>query len=220
MRSLFRLAMIVVVLTVAGAAQAQTVAPSLTVVELFTSQGCSSCPAADALFKAYAARRDLVALSMPVDYWDYLGWKDTLASPKCSKRQRAYAKVRGDGQVYTPQLVVNGRAHVNGASKNEIEAALKAAAGQLAGVAIKAVVDGGLITIDMPVTTLKVAEATVWLAVVQAEAVVEIRAGENRGRNLTYYNVVRDLVPIGMWNGTAATIKQQTAALSASSSEL
>jgi hypothetical protein len=101
-----------------ASAAAQTAVKSPPVLELFTSQGCSSCPAADALFKAYAARRDIVALSMPVDYWDYLGWKDTLGSPKFSRRQRDYAKQRGDGQVYTPQVVVNGRTHVVGSSKS------------------------------------------------------------------------------------------------------
>lgn len=216
MVSRFRLALIVIATVFAKPVQAQTaVLPSPPVLELFTSQGCSSCPAADALFKGYASRRDLVALSMPVDYWDYLGWKDTLANPKCSKRQRAYAKGRGDGQVYTPQMVINGRAHVNGAAKGEIEAALKASRGQPAGAAIKAFVADGLITIDLAAAPLKPVDATVWIAVVQAEALVEVRAGENRGRNLTYYNVVRDLVPVGMWNGSPASFRQQVATLSA-----
>ena len=79
------------------------------VIELFTSQGCSSCPPADAMLGEYADRDDVLALSCNVDYWDYLGWKDTLASPDNTERQRDYAPARGDGQVYTPQLVVNGR---------------------------------------------------------------------------------------------------------------
>ena len=220
--SRFGLLVLAMTTVLAASVEAQTAAPATSppVLELFTSQGCSSCPAADALFKAYATRRDLIALSMPVDYWDYLGWKDTLANPKCSKRQRAYAKSRGDGQIYTPQVIVNGRAHVNGAAKAEIEAALKASRNQPTPTVIKAAVADGLITIDMPAASLKVADATVWLAVVQAEAVVEIRAGENRGRSLTYYNVVRDLVPVGMWSGTAATIRQQTASLSSNANEI
>src|ERR687884_289212 len=84
------------------------VASPQAVVELFTSQGCSSCPPADAMLGELARRPDVIALSLPVDYWDYLGWKDTLAQPAFSARQRAYAGARGDRQVYTPQVIVNG----------------------------------------------------------------------------------------------------------------
>jgi hypothetical protein len=94
------------------------------VVELYTSQGCSSCPPADALLKAYAERKDVLALTLPVDYWDYLGWKDTLGSAKHSERQRNYARARGDGQVYTPQVVINGVAHAIGSSKSAIDTGL------------------------------------------------------------------------------------------------
>src|SRR5258708_37659073 len=90
------------------------------VVELFTSQGCSSCPNADALLARMANRDDVVALSYPVDYWDYLGWKDTLASPKFSERQRIYASTRGDGAIYTPQAGGNGLVPVNGADEGMI----------------------------------------------------------------------------------------------------
>src|SRR4029078_1425740 len=104
----------------AGLAQAQSAdAPtsasaSVTpkaVVELYTSQGCSSCPAADALLNQLAERDDIIAVSLSVDYWDYLGWKDTLAQSKFSERQKAFAKALGDGMVYTPQVVVNGAVH-------------------------------------------------------------------------------------------------------------
>src|SRR5215471_2183178 len=88
------------------------------VVELFTSQGCSSCPAADKLLGELANDPSLVAMSLPVDYWDYLGWRETLALAGHSKRERAYAHVRGDGQVYTPQVVVNGNLHVLGSDKS------------------------------------------------------------------------------------------------------
>src|ERR1700728_2399450 len=90
-------------------------------LELFTSQGCSSCPAADKLLGELAADPTLVAISDPIDYWDYLGWKDTLANPGHSARQRAYARVRGDQQVYTPQIVVNGAMHVLGSDRAAIE---------------------------------------------------------------------------------------------------
>ena len=93
-------------------------------IELFTSQGCSSCPPADKLLGELAADPSLVALSDPIDYWDYLGWKDTLASPAHSARQRAYAHVRGDREVYTPQIVVNGATHVLGSDRAAIERAI------------------------------------------------------------------------------------------------
>ena len=104
--------------TLAGAAEPRAL------VELFTSQGCSSCPAADKLLGELAADPSLVAISVPIDYWDYLGWKDTLASPAHSARQRAYARVRGDRQVYTPQVVVNGSTHVLGSDHAAIERAI------------------------------------------------------------------------------------------------
>src|SRR5215471_13889800 len=99
----------------------ETTEASRTVVELFTSQGCSSCPRADAVLGRLAERDDVVALSLSIDYWDYLGWKDTLASPKFTERQRAYAHTRGDGAIYTPQAVVNGLVHVNGADEGLID---------------------------------------------------------------------------------------------------
>src|SRR4051812_44175949 len=94
------------------------------VIELFTSQGCSSCPAADKLAGELARDPSLVVMSLPIDYWDYLGWKDTLALPGHSRRQKAYSKARGDREVYTPQVVVNGVMHVLGSDKDAIEHAI------------------------------------------------------------------------------------------------
>ena len=106
-----------------AAAEEQT--SGVKVVELFTSQGCSSCPPADALLQSYVKKPDVVALSYSVDYWDYLGWRDTFGSAANSARQRAYAKRRGDRAVYTPQVVVNGLVHVNGAQKYAINQKLE-----------------------------------------------------------------------------------------------
>src|SRR4051812_3338462 len=94
------------------------------VLELFTSQGCSSCPPADKLLGELAADPSVVSLSLPIDYWDYLGWKDTLADPRHTARQRAYSGVRGDREVYTPQVVVNGSMHALGSSKGSIDKAI------------------------------------------------------------------------------------------------
>ena len=109
----------------------------LTLVELFTSQGCSSCPPADKLLGELVKRKDVIALTFPVDYWDYLGWKDTLASPANSKRQRAYAKMRGDRQVYTPQMVINGHTHVIGNRSDHVEKAIASLAGKAGQLPIK-----------------------------------------------------------------------------------
>src|SRR5581483_2423185 len=95
------------------------------VVELFTSQGCSSCPPADKVIGELAKDPSVIALSMPIDYWDYLGWKDTLADSRFSARQKAYSLMRGDRDVYTPQAVVNGEAHVLGSDRSEIERAIE-----------------------------------------------------------------------------------------------
>src|SRR5271166_6324501 len=103
-----------------ASARAQTRA----VIELFTSQGCSSCPPADKLLGELAGDASVIALSVPIDYWDYLGWKDTLASPGHSARQRAYARMRGDREVYTPQIVVNGLTHVLGSDHTAVERAI------------------------------------------------------------------------------------------------
>lgn len=182
----------------------------VSVVELFTSQGCSSCPPADALLKTYAERRDVVALTLPVDYWDYLGWRDTLANPKFSARQRAYAKHRGDGRIYTPQVVVNGLDHVNGSSASAIDEAIRHTSTKVIGRFVKVRLqnekDRLVIELDGSNGTAPVAEATVWLALIQAKAEVTIERGENRGKKLVYYNVVRELTPVGMWNGKPATI--------------
>src|SRR5438874_11007043 len=100
------------------------VADPLAVIELFTSQGCSSCPPADKLVGELGSDPSLVALSLPIDYWDYLGWTDTLADPRNSARQRAYSHARGDREVYTPQVVVNGSQHALGSDREAIESAI------------------------------------------------------------------------------------------------
>src|SRR3954447_21813677 len=115
-------AAVVICSSVASHASAQ--AEPRAVIELFTSQGCSSCPAADQLLGELANDPSLVSISVPIDYWDYLGWKDTLADPRNTARQRAYAHVRGDGKVYTLQVVVNGSLHVLGSDRDAIEAAI------------------------------------------------------------------------------------------------
>lgn len=189
----------------------------LSVLELFTSQGCSSCPTADALLRSYANRPDIVALSLPVDYWDYLGWKDTLASPKFSHRQRAYADARGDGRIYTPQVVINGMMHAVGSHQSEIDQALVQTAERLKQDRVDLVAhsDGKTITIEagaIPPTS-RMGGGTIWLAVVQPSVEVEIRKGENRGKKVIYANVVRELAAVGMWSNKPTRIDLQESAV-------
>ena len=188
------------------------------VIELFTSQGCSSCPPADALLKKFTAERpDLMPLTLPVDYWDHLGWKDTLASPKHTSRQKAYARTLSSGNVYTPQAVVNGVAQAIGSNEAEIMAAVETSAKTLAGsrVEVSARTQDGRIIVDVgaAAAAAKDRSATVWLAIVEPKAYVDIKHGENRGRKLGYYNVVRDLTPAGMWSGKAMTLELPAGAL-------
>lgn len=187
------------------------------VLELFTSQGCSSCPPADALLGKLAKRGDVIALSLPVDYWDYLGWKDTLALPSNGRRQRDYAKLRGDGRVYTPQVVVSGVSEAIGHNTAQIEAAIRVAQQQLAASAVRVILDQATDTLVIKTDTAPEGSAhrsaTVWLAHIRREVDVAIKRGENAGRTVTYYNIVTELVPIGMWRGDVVTLKLPKAEL-------
>jgi hypothetical protein len=185
------------------------------VIELYTSQGCSACPPADALLGRYAARKDVVALTLPVDYWDYLGWRDTLATPAFSRRQRAYAKARGDGMVYTPQAVVNGVAHVNGSSAAEIDLALERTAGQLSPrrIPLAAWIDNGALRIQTGEAPAAGLEGTIWVATVEKQIAIPVKHGENRGKTLTYHNVVRQLTPVGMWSAKGGAVQLERSAV-------
>ena len=181
------------------------------VVELFTSQGCSSCPPADALLAELANDPSLVAISVPIDIWDYLGWKDTLATDKNSERQKAYAKARGDGAIYTPQVVVNGMIGVNGSDPGAIEEAIKTTSEALKGgrVPIRFWHERNSIKIeagDAP-PGFNYKEATIWFAVVQKLAQVPVQRGDNQGKTLTYTNIVREMLPVGTWNGKAMSLQ-------------
>lgn len=179
------------------------VAEPRAVVELFTSQGCSSCPAADKLLGELAKDPSIVAMSLSIDYWDYLGWKDTLALPGHSLRQRAYARSRGDRKVYTPQVVVNGSVHVLGSDKAAIERAIEQTrhnTNTLA-VPIKASLNAGLLTISVAEGKTGSGSGEVWLCAMSRSVPVLVERGENRGRTITYHNVARRWRKLGDWNG-------------------
>jgi len=186
------------------------------VLELFTSQGCSSCPPADKILGELAQDPSVIALSMPIDYWDYLGWKDTLADARFSARQRAYSRMRGDREVYTPQLVVNGAVHVVGSDRESIQIAIDKtdrAEGVMSVPVTMTQSDRQLtVSVAAPDSKLAVSVAApdrptpmhgeVWICSISKAVPISIGRGENVGREVTYYNVVRNLIKIGDWNGT------------------
>jgi len=173
------------------------------VIELFTSQGCSSCPPADKLLGQLAADPSLVALSLPIDYWDYLGWKDTLADPRNSARQRAYSHARGDREVYTPQVVVNGSLHALGSDPDAIESAIAQSrkGGATLSLPVSIAVANGQIRIVLPDGGEARTVADVWICGLARAVTVAIGRGENRGKVITYHNVARRWVKLGTWSG-------------------
>src|SRR5262245_40923600 len=175
------------------------------VIELFTSQGCSSCPPADKLLGELVADPSLVSVSLPIDYWDYLGWKDTLADPRHTARQRAYSGVRGDREVYTPQVVVNGSAHALGSSKGSIEKAIAKSRENPATLSlpIKVSITNAGLSISLPEHGVLPSPAEVWITAVSRAVSVAIQRGENRGKTITYHNVARRWVKVGQWQGQA-----------------
>lgn len=184
-----------------AAASAHADGRPVTVVELYTSQGCSSCPPADAYLGKIADRDDIIALSFHVDYWDYIGWKDTYANPEHTKRQRKYAGHLGMGYIYTPQLVVQGMAHsAHGSEASDLVRDLRGA--KRVDVQVSHV-EGGL-KIDIPGGTFD-ESARVIVAAYDAKHDTEIKRGENSGKTLSNYNVVRDMARVGRWSGKAAS---------------
>jgi hypothetical protein len=174
------------------------------VVELFTSQGCSSCPPADKVIGELAKDPSVIAMSMPIDYWDYLGWKDTLADSRFSARQRAYSRMRGDREVYTPQAVVNGSVHVIGSDREGIESAIfdTGKAHGVMSVPVTMSQSGQDLTVSVAASegTLPL-HGEVWICSISKAVPISIGRGENRGREVTYYNVVRNLLKVGDWSG-------------------
>jgi hypothetical protein len=174
-------------------------------VELFTSQGCSSCPPADKLIGELTRDPSIVALSLAIDIWDYLGWKDTLALKGHTKRQQAYARMRGDREVYTPQVVVNGVMHVPGADRAAIDRAIEVTRrdGTAMALPVKVTVTGDKLTVEVSASKDGQGQGEVWLLPVAKKIPVAIERGENKGHTITYSNVVRRWVKLGEWVGNA-----------------
>ena len=189
----------------AAPAQADEQAP--VVVELFTSQGCNTCPPADAYLGELAKRRDIVALSLHVDYWDYIGWKDPFAIAIATKRQRAYSSHLGRGFVYTPQIVVDGAAEAVGSHRNVVAREIEKARAVPSKFAVQLAYKGNdTVVVTLPGGESGGKESTIWLVLFDGKQTTDIKRGENGGKQLTYYNVVREFRRIGTWTGEPMTV--------------
>ena len=185
-----------------------------TLVELFTSQGCSSCPPADAYLIELDKRADVIALSMHVNYWDYIGWKDPFASEAVTERQREYGRRIGHGRIYTPEIIVNGVLDAVGSRRRAVDRTIdevQAAMPSQLDIELLMMADDSM-RITVPGADFD-GRATVWLARFDAEHVTRIERGENGGRTLRNINVVREMRKIGTWYGMPLDIDLPLSAL-------
>ena len=225
-RSTFGLAALAALGGRARAARAPSGLPVHAVYELFTSQGCSSCPPADMLFHTLRNEPGVLALSLPVTIWDHLGWKDTLAQTVFSGRQKGYAKARGDRQIYTPQVVINGVTHCVGSDRKAIEAARTGSNTHVGVQALTPILleGDGRWAVRVPDSPLgrpaqpepaqagaslrrSVHAGSVVLVTYSREATVDIKRGENGGRTIRYGNIVRSISLVGEYTGADATFE-------------
>jgi hypothetical protein len=189
--------------TVRAGAEQSAVQMRAVVVELYTSQGCSSCPPADAMMHHLARRDEVIALALHVDYWDYIGWADIFAQPAFTKRQKAYARAAGKRMVYTPQIIVGGRDFVVGNEPMEVTDAIAAHARLPEQVALRLTRVGDRLRIEAAALGPLPSEMVVQLVRYLPEETVEITRGENAGRRLTYTNIVTDWTEVARWSGAA-----------------
>lgn len=190
-------------MSLVGQAQAQTRG----VIELFTSQGCSSCPPADKLLAELARDPSLIALSWHINYWDYLGWKDTFSQPAFTARQKAYSGVRGDRNIYTPQAIVNGVRQMVGSNHSEIDAAMSSKRGSELTVPITFDSAGSSVRVSIGAAPIGgPSSGTVYLLPVFRSREITIRRGENASHAITYTNVVRSVSELASWAGEAISV--------------
>jgi hypothetical protein len=176
------------------------------VVELFTSEGCSSCPPADALLAELASRPGVLALSFHVDYWDRLGWRDPFSSPAATERQQRYAELLRLATVYTPQMVVDGRWQAVGSDHAEVQRALDAAGHTVAEVPVALAIDGGRAQIKLGAAG-DPASGAVLLIGFDRRHVTAVQRGENSGRTLAHVDVVRGIEQVAQFRGQASVIE-------------
>lgn len=190
---------IVIAVSATGFSMAQVSTPTA-VVELFTSQGCSSCPPADKILAGYAKGNTVLALAWHVEYWNYLGWKDTFSKARFTERQRRYARTLRERQIYTPQAIINGRDHTVGSRKAEIEGLIEkfSKSGRGLTVPIKVKITNGQLQIRVDQSSALKNDPTLYMVYFNKSETVKIGHGENRGKTITYYNIVRDTQMLGM----------------------
>ncbi len=170
------------------------------VVELFTSQGCSSCPPADRVLEKLAEQETVIALSCHVTYWDYLQWKDRLGNELCDVRQHGYASIKGSNQIYTPQMIVNGLHEFVGSKGNELNNAItRANRNPIKNIAISYTADMPQVSFELP--QIKNGDYRLWGFGYKKAVTQNIRGGENSGSSVTYTNPVTSFINLGSWDG-------------------
>ncbi len=202
---------LVLLAALAGLSLPARAEPPLIVLELFTSQGCTSCPPADALLEMLADEPGLLPLSLHVDYWDYLGWKDIFARPENTQRQKRYAKAVKARSLYTPQMIVNGADRVPGSDEAQVRMSI--AAHRIGPDFARVTLRPGPDAVEVEVRPTGAAvilqdEGVIHLVTYDRPIASRIEDGENKGRTITYVNVVRDWLRLGTWDGAAARTYQ------------
>ena len=191
----------VLALALLGASPSAAGQSAPVLVELFTSEGCSSCPPADRVLQELSRRADVLPLAFHVTYWDRLGWPDTLGDSRFDQRQRAYAKLLGSSGVYTPQMVIQGRVDVVGSEHDRVLAVVDRVHERAPATPITFDGDHAL----LPACSLE-HPAHLWLAAFDAHHTVPVTRGENAGRTLEHANAVRDFIELGDWDGAARVV--------------
>lgn len=179
---------------------------SAVVVELFTSQGCSSCPPADDLLAELSQRDDVIALALHVDYWDYIGWKDEFADPMFTERQKAYAMQAGARSIYTPQFVIGGGSYVVGADAMELSDKIREADDLQGGATLEIERRGDNVVISADTAQSFVNPLDVIVVSYIPEEVVTIETGENAGKTVTYHNIVQTWEDVADWDASAPLV--------------
>ncbi|KEJ90115.1 DUF1223 domain-containing protein [Sulfitobacter donghicola] len=174
------------------------------VVELYTSQGCSSCPPADAMLAELSGRDDVIAIALHVDYWDYIGWKDEFGDAGHAKRQRDYANKAGRRTIYTPEMIVQGQTDIVGAKPKALSKAIAEHKAKAPLMELKAVRDGATVKVEGSVPTTGAAPMEVHVLQVLPSHKTRITRGENRGNTLQYSNIAHDWQLAGQWDGADA----------------
>ncbi len=196
----FALALATTLFSLASSAMAQN---NPVVVELYTSQGCSSCPPADALMHELVGREDVIPLALHVDYWDYIGWKDPFGNPAHAERQRAYAAAGKRRTIYTPEMVVGGLTDIVGAKPMALSKAIAEHASMPSKVALKVSRSNNTVSISAEYLAGGSADMTVHMLRYTPKQTTKIKRGENRGRTLDYANVVEGWRVLTKWDGAA-----------------